>query len=328
MTEKILKILQSNKDFISGEKIAKSLNVTRTAVWKNVSKLKNMGYNIISITNKGYLLIEKSNDYMFNKFEIEKIINTFVLGKKIYYFDEIDSTNEYAKKLIENNVDEGTLIISNYQTNGKGRFNKSWVGNKGDSIFLSLILKPNIELFSIMRVTLLAGISVCNTIKNFTGLDVKIKWPNDIIIDNKKVCGILTEVNAQIENISYVILGIGINVNNNEFSTNLKDKATSIFLQTNKKFERQKIIASFLENFESTYFNYIKQKDFSIYLNEYKNLCLNLGRECKIIYNKKIIVGKVIDISDLGEIIFETKEGILNIHSGEVSIRNIDNSYI
>ncbi len=326
MTEKILDILKNSKEFISGEKIAKSLNISRAAVWKNISKLKNMGYNIISVTNKGYLLVD--DDYIFNKIEIEKEINTFVLGKKVYYFDEIDSTNEYAKKLINDNIDEGTLIVADSQNKGKGRLDRKWLSNKGDGIFLSLILKPNIELFSIMQVTLLAGISVCNAIKSCTGLDAKIKWPNDIIIDNKKVCGILTEINAQIDKISYVILGIGINVNNSKFDVALENKATSIFLQINKKFERQKIIATFLQDFESKYFKYIKEKDFSLFLNDYKELCLNIDKDVKIIYNKKEIIGKVIDISSLGEIILETKEGILKISSGEVSLRNIDGSYI
>ena len=135
MTEKILDILKNSKEFISGEKIAKSLNISRAAVWKNISKLKNMGYNIISVTNKGYLLVD--DDYIFNKIEIEKEINTFVLGKKVYYFDEIDSTNEYAKKLINDNIDEGTLIVADSQNKGKGRLDRKWLSNKGDGIFLS-----------------------------------------------------------------------------------------------------------------------------------------------------------------------------------------------
>ncbi|MBS5793140.1 MAG: biotin--[acetyl-CoA-carboxylase] ligase [Clostridiales bacterium] len=326
MTEKILNMLKNSKDFISGEKIAKSLNISRAGVWKNISKLKSMGYNIYSVTNKGYLLVE--DDTIFNKIEIENEINTFVFGKNIYYFNEIDSTNEYAKKLINKDVEEGTLIVANSQTNGKGRLNRQWISNKNDGIFLSLILKPDIELFKITQITLLAGISICNTIKYFTNIDTKIKWPNDIIINNKKICGILTEISAQIDKISYVILGIGINVNNSKFDVALENKATSIFLELNKEIERKKIIAYFLEEFENNYFKYIKEKDFSIFLDEYKKLCINIGKECKIIYNKKEIIGKVIDISSLGEIIFKTDNDVLNVVSGEVSLRNIDGSYI
>lgn len=328
MTEKILVILKENKDFISGEKIAKLLNVSRAAVWKNISKLKNMGYNIISVTNKGYLLVE--NNFLFNKLEIEKELNTFVLGKNIYFFEEINSTNDYAKKLINSNIEieEGTLIVADCQTSGKGRLDRKWESNKGDGIFLSLILKPDIELFSIMQVTLLAGICVCKAINSITGLNAKIKWPNDIIINNKKVCGILTEVNAQIDKVSYIILGIGINVNNQKFDVALGDKATSIFLETNKNIERQKIIANLLKEFENNYFKYIKEKDFSIFLDEYKSLCININQVCKLIYHKKEIIGKVIDISPLGEIIFETENEVLKIVSGEVSLRSINGNYI
>ncbi|WP_250278818.1 biotin--[acetyl-CoA-carboxylase] ligase [[Clostridium] colinum] len=326
MTEKILDILKNSSDFISGEKIARSLNISRAGVWKNISKLKNMGYNIISVTNKGYLLVKDSS--LFNKMEIEKEINTYVLGKNIYFFDEITSTNEYAKKLADDKVEEGALVVANCQTNGKGRLDRNWVSNKGEGIFLSLILRPNIELFSIVQITLLAGICICNAIKKVTNLDAKIKWPNDIIINNKKVCGILTEVTAQVDNVSYIILGIGINVNNKKFSDELENKATSIFLETGKNVERQKLIAMLLKEFENKYFIYKKEKDFSIFLEEYKSLCINLDKQAKVIYNGQEILGKVLDISNLGEIIFETDNNILKIVSGEVSLRNIDGEYI
>ena len=326
MIEKILNILKNNKEFVSGENIAKSLNVSRAAIWKNISKLKNMGYNIVSVTNKGYLLLEE--ELLFNKLEIEKEIDTFVLGKKVYFFDEITSTNEYAKKLANDNANEGTIVISDSQTNGKGRLDKNWVSNKGDGIFLSLILNPNIELFSVTQITLLAGICVCNTIKMCTNLDAKIKWPNDIIINNKKVCGILTEVSAQIDKVSHIILGIGINVNNESFDESIKNKATSIFLETGNKLERQKIIGYFLKEFENKYFKYKQEKNFLTFLDEYKNLCVNIGKEVKVIYCDKEITGVVLDISPLGEIILKTKKETLKIVSGEVSLRNANGEYI
>ena len=326
MTQKILNILKNNKDFISGEKIAKTLKISRAGVWKNIKKLKDMGYNIISTTNRGYLLIDDNE--LFNKLEIEKEINTVYLGRKIYFFDEITSTNDYAKELANDNLEEGTLVVANCQTKGKGRLDRSWVSDKNDGIFLSLILRPNIELFNIMQITLLAGICVCNAIKSLTELDAKIKWPNDIIINNKKVCGILTEVSAQIENVSYLILGIGINVNNKNFDINLENKATSIFLETDKFIKRQNLIGHFLKEFEDKYSIYKKEKDFTIFLEEYKNLCINLQKEAKVTYKGKEITGKVIDISNLGEIILKTEENILKIVSGEVSLRNVNGEYI
>lgn len=326
MIEKILEILKNSNDFVSGEEIAKKLNISRAGVWKNIVKLKGMGYNIVSVTNKGYLLVKENT--LYNKMEIEKEIETFVLGKNLYFFDEISSTNEYAKKLANDNLEEGTIVISDCQKNGKGRLNRNWVSNKGDGIFLSLILRPEIELFSVTQITLLAGICVCNAIKTQTGLDAKIKWPNDIIVNNKKVCGILTEVSAQIDKVSYIILGIGINVNNDCFEEDLKNKATSIFLETGKNIERQKIIGCFLKEFENNYFKYKKEKDFSIFLEQYRNLCLNIGKQVKAIYCNKEIIGNVLDVSPLGEIILKTDKETLKIVSGEVSLRTINGQYI
>lgn len=325
MTEKILNILKNSKDFISGEKIAQQLNVSRMAVCKNISKLKEMGYNITSSTNKGYLLVLDNN--LFNKIEIEKEINTFVLGKNIYFFDEITSTNEYAKN-IANNVEEGTIIIAKKQTKGKGRLDRKWTSAENQGVYFSLILKPKIELFKIMQITLIAGISLCETIKQVTNIDAKIKWPNDILINGKKVCGILTELNAQIDSVSYIILGIGINVNNEKFDQDLIQKATSLFLETNKNIEKQKILACFLKNFEEKYFMYKNEKAFEPFLQQYKNLCVNLNKKAKVLYKGNEIIGEVVDISYLGEIIFKTDTDILKISSGEVSLRNVDGEYV
>lgn len=326
MVEKILNILRNSNDFISGEVIAKELKVSRVSICKNIKKLKNMGYDIKSVTNKGYMLIDEN--ILFNKFEIEKHINTKVLGKKIYFFDQISSTNDYAKKIANSNEEEGMLVIADCQTNGKGRLDKKWESNKGKGIFMSLLLRPNVHINNITQITLLAGICVCNGIKKATGLDASIKWPNDIVINGKKVCGILTELSAQIENVSYVILGIGINVNNKNFNDELKEKATSIFLETNKEIERNKILSCILDELEEKYLKFKELKDFMLFLPEYKSLSANLNKEAKVIYKDKEIIGTVIDILPSGEIVLKTGKDVLNISSGLVSLRNIDGKYI
>ena len=325
MVNKVLDILKDSKSFISGEDIAKKLNISRAGVWKNIEKLRNMGYVITSVTNKGYLLTE--DKLIFNQIEIEKEIKTALLGKKVYFFEEITSTNDYAKDMANNIQEEGTIVIANNQTKGRGRLERAWISDKG-GIFLSLILKPNIQLFNIMQITLLASISICDAIKKLTLLDAKIKWPNDIIINNKKVGGILTEVIAQVEKISTVILGIGINVNNEKFSLDLQKKATSIFLENNKTVSKASLIGCFLEEFEKKYLIYKEKEDFNLFLEEYKKLCLNIGKEVKVIHNKKEMLGKVIDISNIGEIILKTNNNEIKIISGEVLLKNINGEYI
>ncbi len=326
MTEKILDILKNSNDFISGEVIAKELKVSRVSISKNIKKLKDMGYDIKSVTNKGYILIKDNK--LFNKFEIEKQINTKVLGNKVYFFDEISSTNEYAKSLANSNEEEGAIVIADCQTNGKGRLDKKWESNKGEGLFMSILLRPNVHINNIVQITLLSGICICNGIKKATGLDASIKWPNDIVVNGKKVCGILTELSAQIENVSYVILGIGINVNNKNFNDELKDKATSIFLETNKEIERAKLLSYILNELEEKYLKFKEIKDFTLFLPQYKALCVNLNKEVKAIYKNEEIIGTVVDISPLGEIILKTDKGMLNISSGFVSLRNVDGKYV
>lgn len=323
MIYKILDILKKEKKFISGENIAKTLSVSRTAIWKNISKLKNMGYEIISVTNKGYKLIDNQNIY--NEFEIKGLLKTRIFGKVCHFFDEIGSTNDFAKEITKYDTKEGTIVVSNYQSLGRGRFDRAWICKKGDGIFLSIILKPQIELFYTLQISLIAGITICQALREMS-INAELKWPNDIMLNNKKVGGILCEVSAQIDKVDYIILGIGINVNNKNFSEELNKKATSIFIETNKKIDKKIIIANFLYKFEAMYYEYINTKSFIPYLEQYKNLCINIGKDVTI--KGKNIKGKVLDISHKGEIIIQTENGLTIVISGEVSLRTISGEYI
>lgn len=326
MVLKILKILNEEQEFVSGEFIANKLGITRAGVWKYISKLKNMGYEIISVNNKGYLL--KDNKNLYNQFEILKNLHTDFIGKNIIFFDSIDSTNIYAKNLAYEGTKEGTVIISNTQINGKGRLEKQWISEKDSGIYMSIILRPNIELINCNQITLITSIALCRVLKSLN-LETYIKWPNDIILNNKKISGILIELSAEIEKVNYIIVGVGINVNNKSIDENIKDKATSIFLETKNMFSRVQIIQSFLFEFEKMYTQYIKNSNFNEFLDEYKELCINLGKEVKIFSKDKEDFGKIVGITEYGQLIFlNNKNEEIKIISGEVSIRNIDGSYI
>lgn len=326
MYNKILKLLSDADEFISGESIANNFGITRSAVWKNINKLKNMGYNIVSINNKGYLLNKNNNIY--NSFEITKNLKTKLFGKKCYFFEEIDSTNTYAKKIASDNESEGVIVVSNFQTKGKGRLDKAWFCEKDKAIYLSLILKPNIPLINSNQITLISGIALCKVLKNLK-INAKIKWPNDIILNNKKIAGILTELNAEIDKINYIIMGIGINVNNTIFEKDLTKKASSLFLEMGEIFDRKLILNNFLLEFEKMYNEYIEFLNFEPFLNEYKSLCLNLNKNVTLKYKNKKINGKVIDISTYGSLILlDENNKKIEINSGEVSIRNTNGEYI
>lgn len=326
MINKILKILNENNEFISGEYIANKLGITRAGVSKNISKLKNMGYEITSINNKGHLLKKENNIY--SAFEITKNLNTNFLGKNCHFLEEIDSTNLYAKKLIYENAPNGTIIVSNFQTKGKGRFEKTWLSEKNVGIYLSLILNPKITIIHANNISLISGIALCRILSLYD-INPKIKWPNDIILNNKKVAGILTEIISEIEVVNNIILGIGINVNNKSFDKSIKEKATSLYLELGKKLDRRTIIQQFLNEFEKMYTEFIQNLDFKIFLEEYKNLCINLNQNVKLKYKEKEISGKVIDVTEYGALIFLSEENEqIQIVSGEVSIRKLDGTYI
>src|SRR6056297_2013581 len=188
MKDKVLEILKENKEYISGEKISNILDVSRTAVWKNINSLKEDGYEIDSVSRKGYKLI--SSPDLLSYQEIEPYLNTKFIGRNIQYFDTIDSTNKKVKTIAETSSD-GTVVISEEQTLGRGRLGRNWSSPKGKSLLISILLKPEIEPSRVSSITLVGAVALVKTLENF-GLKGLIKWPNDIIINYKKVAGILT----------------------------------------------------------------------------------------------------------------------------------------
>ena len=244
MKEKILRLLRENDDYISGQVICESLGVSRTAVWKVIKQLKNEGYAIDSVSNKGYKLTE-SPDVM-SEAEISSRLDTEFLGKKLYYFETIDSTNEYLKHLPEEETVHGTVCVGDHQSAGKGRLGRTWISPRGSSIYISYLLKPDIEPAKASMLTIVAALSVAKAINIVTGLDTSIKWPNDIVVNSKKVCGILTEMTADMDRIERVIIGIGINVNMESFDDSIKDMATSLRIESGMVVKRADIISCLL----------------------------------------------------------------------------------
>ena len=314
MKNKILSILKQNNNYVSGEDMSRSLGISRAAVWKHINNLKKDGYKIVSVTRKGYMLLSVPD--IITSERIYPFLNTRFIARNIRCFDEINSTNEAAKA--EHNSPDGTVFISDVQTAGKGRLGRSWISPRGTGIWMSLLLKPDIPLTDISQLTLIAGIAVCRAI----GGASKIKWPNDIVIGTKKVCGILTEMSAETDRINYIVCGIGINVNTKEFPAELSDKATSILIETGNMTDRCSLIAKVMNEIEPLYEKFIAN-GFSPLADEYKKNCVTLGREVKVTYRGKDIIGKAIDISSTGGLILDTTDGRIEITSGEVSVRGI-----
>lgn len=327
MRYNILKLLRERKSFVSGEEIGEIFDVSRSAVWKSISKLKSEGYIIESVTNKGYLLNDTVD--ILNSFEATYNINTEFIGSECFYYNEIDSTNDEAKKYAEKGCSEGAVFISELQKNGKGRLGRNWKAKKGENLLFSIVLKPQITPMEATQITLVAGISVCSALRKMTGLDAKIKWPNDIVLNGKKIVGILTEMSAAIENVKYVVVGIGINVNSENFSEEIQNKATSLYLEGKKKIKRAELLKCTLSEFEKNYKIYLENGFFEPFSEIYKQLCANIGKRIKIIYKDKIIFGMAYGISENGELLFEDDNGNKKkALSGEVSVRNENGEYV
>lgn len=321
MKAQVLKILKNNKDYVSGQKLCELFKVSRTYIWKIIKQLREEGYNIEAISNKGYKLIDSPD--LINNEELESIIDTKYIAKKIYFYEELDSTNIEAKKIAENGGENGTLIITEKQTLGKGRRGRGWISPSGVNIYMSLILKPNIYPKCASMITLITALAVQNAIQDITKLDTFIKWPNDIVINSKKVCGILTEMSADMDNINYIVTGIGINVNIQYFEKDIKNIATSLYIETKEKIKRSILIAQIMKQFEYYYEIFLKTSDLSKLEKEYNNKLINLNRQVKIIEQNKEYKAISKGINEKGELIVE-EDGIeKKVISGEVSVRGV-----
>lgn len=314
MRNRILGILKDADGYVSGEEMSHRLGISRAAVWKHINKLKSEGYGITSVTNRGYRLTDAPD--ALSPSAIKALLNTRVIARNIRYTDTVDSTNEEAKRhYLES---DGTLFISERQSAGKGRLGHEWESPRGAGIWMSLLLKPDMPPRDVSQITLIAGIAVCRAV----GSNAMIKWPNDIIIGTRKLCGILTEMSAEVERVNYIICGIGINVNSQSFEDDLKDKATSLFIETGKHFTRSELVAAVMNEFETIYSSFLRS-GFASVREEYLRLCVTLGREVRVISRNKELRGRALDIDENGGLIIETDNGRENITSGEVSVRGI-----
>lgn len=321
MREKILKVILDNeKEFISGEELSKKLGISRTAIWKHIKVLRQQGYNIESVNKKGYRLVDEPTD-LLNPQNIYHNLKTKFIGKNVLHFNTIDSTNDYAKK-IGNELVDGSVIISEEQTKGKGRLGRVWQSKAGDGIWMSIILKPNLIPNKAPFITLIAGASIVKALNNL-GVDVKIKWPNDITINNKKLSGILTELSAEIERVNYIVVGIGINVKDTDFEEELKDKATSLYKES-YKVSRVEIVKEILCQFEKLYLDYIENNDKKEVLDICREYSAVIDKEIYIIKNNEKELVNCIGMNEEGNLIIKNKDGKLEeIMSGEVSIRGV-----
>lgn len=318
---KVLLILKESEDYISGEEISQRMGITRSAIWKYIKALRNEGYVIDSVTNKGYKLTDSNS--VINEYELTDDLQTEWLGKNLFYLQSVDSTNTEIKRLAQNGAEHGTVVVAEEQQTGKGRLGRVWSSPKGTGLWFSILLRPQIAPSEVAGITLATGLGVCKAIRRCTGLNALIKWPNDIVTGSKKLCGILTEMTAEADRIEYAVVGIGVNVNTKEFPEEIQHKATSLSIETGCDINRAKLFRKILTDTEKYIDSYLTNLEADI-IDEYTSLCVTLGKQVTVTRGKSILKGIAVAIGNDGDLIVKTDDGEnISVNSGEVTVQGI-----
>jgi len=314
MQERTLDFLKRKQGYVSGDQISQRLGITRQALWKQIQALKDSGYDIVAVPHLGYKLIS-SPDRLFAA-EVSWNLNTRFIGREIRYFDSIPSTMDLATELGIQGLPEGTLVVAEAQTKGRGRLGRIWFSPKYKGIYLSLILRPKISPNHSPLLTLLSAVSICEAINTAVGLDARIKWPNDILIQQKKVGGILTELSAEMDEIRFVVLGIGMNVNNDKKT--LPAQATSLKEQKKEAINRIELLQELLRRIEINYLLFQQKGNESI-VDKWRQYSLTLGKRVRIVSHRKHIEGEALDIDSDGGLLLRGDSGLIQkVMAGDV----------
>uniref|UniRef100_Q3ANX5 Bifunctional ligase/repressor BirA n=1 Tax=Chlorobium chlorochromatii (strain CaD3) TaxID=340177 RepID=Q3ANX5_CHLCH len=307
--------------FVSGSELSQLLNVSATAIWKHITQLRHEGYAIEAVTGRGYRLLAMSERAVAA--EVQPLLTTASFGRFFHYYDEVTSTNLLARELAQSGTPEGTVVVADTQRAGRGRMGRSWVSPSGVNLYFSLVLRPQVPLFRVPQVTLLVAAAVHQAIKKLApDVALGIKWPNDLLVQGKKVAGILCEMFSEPEQVHFVIVGIGINLNQKEFAPELEDRATSLLCETALFFSRPQLLAEVLNAFEPLYQQWLGENDLSFilpYLEEHASLT---AKEVVIEQGNRTISGTVVGLAQGGELRLITSDGeSLLVASGEAHLR-------
>lgn len=289
---------------------------------KTINRHKEAGYEIDSVSSKGYCIRSVSD--LLTKNEIESRLKSKWVGSQIECYEVIDSTNTQAMRLAESGASHGTLVAAERQDGGKGRRGRSWENPAGIAVAMSILLRPSeLEPANAPMLTLVSAMAVARAIEELAEINTQIKWPNDIVIDGKKVCGILTEMEMHTDYISHIVVGIGINVHNESFPEELADKATSIYLVSGKHISRAALVATVCQYFEYYYGIFMQTQELSGLMEEYSRYLVNCGQKVRVLDPKKEFEGIARGITARGELLVDTGDAVVKVESGEVSVRGI-----
>lgn len=319
--EEILAILEGSQGcYISGEEISVKLGVSRSAVWKQIRHLRDLGYKITGSPRTGYLF-EDAPDLLY-PWEIRKGLETLRFGKQIFHFRQVGSTNQVAQDLGRKGYPEGTVVVAEEQTAGRGRWQRAWFSPPELGIWLSLILRPPVAPSQVPQITLVAGVACARALHAELGLKPGIKWPNDLVFNGKKVCGILAELEAAAEQINYLVLGIGINVNQEreDFPPDLRETATSLRILTGSRLRRIPIVRRLLALLEEEY-DLFCCSGFAGARERWLAYQVTLGKRVRVHEGKEEFFGEAVDLDLDGSLLLRMPDGTMRrCAAGEVAL--------
>lgn len=315
-------MLREQAGYLSGQQICERLEVSRTAVWKAVNSLRKDGYEIEAVQNKGYRLLAAPD--IISEEELRSRMKTKWAGRQAVYLEEVDSTNTEAKRRAEAGAPHGCLIVAGKQNAGKGRRGRGWSSPVGDCVYMSLLLRPPFAPDKAPMLTLVMALSGAQAVEEASGLSCGIKWPNDLVVNGKKMCGILTEMSTEVDYIHHVVIGVGYNVNNSSFPKELEDMATSLAIEAGRRFCRMDFIERTMFYFEKNYENFLEAGDMSALREMYEGFLLNKDRAVRVLEPGNEYEAVARGITATGELLVEKENGeSVRVYAGEVSVRGI-----
>ena len=320
MSRDVLELLRAAGGYISGEKMAERLGVTRAAVWKKIAALRDAGYDISSAPRSGYVL--RSAPDRLIETEISQDLKTALVGRKVICYDVVDSTNLVLKNLAREGAEDGTVVVADSQGTGRGRMERAFFSPPGKGIWVSILLRPTFLPQDAPKCTLMAAVAVARAMEKF-GLRAAIKWPNDILHDGRKLVGILTEMSAEMDCVNYVVIGIGINVNiaPEEFPAELRAIATSLMQMKGAPLPRVAFLQELLRVLDDLYAS-VQREGFAPVLAAWREYTVTLGQEVRVIGPAgEEFEGVAVDIDAEGALLVDTAEGRRRVLAGDVSIR-------
>jgi len=318
----ILTALREASDgFVSGRELADELGITRAAIWAHIDELRSLGYDIEASPHEGYRLLH-APDVLLADDLLSRLGKTKVIGRDIRVFEETTSTNDVADKLARDGVKEGVVVFAESQTKGRGRLGRKWVSPARKGLWFSVLLRPNLRPQEATQITIAGATALARAIRTCTGLTPQIKWPNDILIEGRKVAGSLTELSAELDDLKYVILGIGLDVNMtaSDFPAELRKIASSLRIETGRPVHRAELAASILRELDHNYAR-LRSGQFEALANEWEGLCSTLGHNVRIRVGDRTAQGRAESLDSDGALLLRTEHGRLErIIGGDVTL--------